>query len=137
MKKFLIPIFIFVLLGLNSSIFAQGNPIIACNPGPGFNAQLCYQQTQANQTSLGAQGIFAIMQNIGGFLLVAAGVIAGIVIIVAGLVWMSAGSNTTRTASAKAIFKNGVIGALIIFAAGVIINTIVLLASNWQEFFRP
>ncbi len=65
-----------------------------------------------------------------------AGIVAGIVIIVAGLVWVSAGNNSARVTTAKGIFKNGVIGALILFAAGLIINTIVLLATSWQTFFN-
>ena len=136
MEKYLVIGSIIVLsLTVIQYSYAQ-NPNPHCNPGVTFNAQLCYQTTTDNQNALGAQGIFAILQNIGGFLMAAAGVIAGIVIIVAGLVWVSAGSNQTRVTSAKTIFKNGVLGSLIIFAAGLIINTIVLLATQWQSFFN-
>ena len=107
-----------------------------CIPGGSFDAELCYQGTTQPNQQVGAQTIFLILQNIGGFIIAASGVIAGIVIIVSGLIYMSAGSNQTRVTTAKAVFKNGVIGAIILFAAGIIINTIILLASNWATFFN-
>lgn len=76
-----------------------------------------------------------IIRSVAGYLIVAGGIIAGIAIIASGLMYMAAGSNPQRLTSAKAIFKNGVIGALILFAAGLIVNTIILLAVNWQQFF--
>jgi hypothetical protein len=90
--------------------------------------------TSTNQTYY-ASDVIALMTSIGGFLIVAGGIVAGIVIIVSGLMYMAAGSNTARTAAAKSTFKNGIIGALILFAAGVIVNTIFFLATNWQQFF--
>ena len=82
-----------------------------------------------------ASDIVGILENIGGFLMVIAGILAGIVIVVAGIIFMSAGSDQTKVGTAKAVFKNGVIGALIIFAAGVIVNTIALLALDPFGFF--
>lgn len=76
-----------------------------------------------------------IMRSIAGYMIVAGGILAGIAIIASGLMYMGAGSNPQRLATAKGIFKNGVIGALILFAAGLIVNTIILLAVNWQGFF--
>jgi len=131
-KALKIVLVVIALVGLGGIANAQ-SPF--CIPGPNFDAQLCYLATTQPGQQIGAQTIFEIIQNIGGFIITAAGVIAGIVIVVSGLVYMSAGSNTTQLATAKAIFKNGVIGALILFAAGVIINTIILLASNWRQFF--
>ena len=100
---------------------------------------ICYEDT-TSPTGTGSatdtSEIFEILQSIGGFLLVAAGIIAGVVIIISGLVWMASGSNTARVTTAKAIFKNGIIGALIIFAAGLIINTIILIGTDWTGFFN-
>jgi len=79
--------------------------------------------------------ILDILRSIAGYLIVAGGILAAIAIIVSGIMYMMAGSNPTRLGTAKAIFKNGVIGALILFAAGLIVNTIILLAVNWQTFF--
>ncbi|OGN08795.1 MAG: hypothetical protein A2998_02825 [Candidatus Staskawiczbacteria bacterium RIFCSPLOWO2_01_FULL_37_25b] len=110
-----------------------------CIPGPAYDAKLCYEDT-TSPTGTGSatdtSEIFEILQSIGGFLLVAAGIIAGVVIIISGLVWMASGSNTARVTTAKAIFKNGIIGALIIFAAGLIINTIILIGTDWTGFFN-
>lgn len=108
---------------------------LVCKPGVGYNAQDCYDCTITFQGNIGASDIFDILMNIGGFLLVAAGVIAAIVIVISGLVYMSSGSNTSRVQTARAIFKNGVIGALIIFASGLIVSTISLLGTNWRAFF--
>ena len=76
-----------------------------------------------------------ILRSIAGYMIVAGGIMAGIAIIASGVMYMAAGSSQPRLTSAKAIFKNGVIGALILFAAGLIVNTIILLAINWQGFF--
>lgn len=92
--------------------------------------------TTLNQAGTNATSIIDIIASIGGFLIIAGAAIAGIVVVVSGLMYMSAGSNTTRATTAKAILKNGIIGALIVFAAGLIVNTITLLASNWEGFFE-
>ena len=134
MKKiFMIVLLVAVFAGFSNMANAQQSTF--CIPGPTFDAQMCYNDTANPGQQVGAGTIFEILQSIGGFLIAAAGVIAGIIIVVAGLVYMSAGSNPTRATNAKTIFKNGVIGALILFAAGIIINTIILLATNWEGFF--
>src|SRR3989344_5497084 len=79
--------------------------------------------------------VLDIVRSIAGYLIFLGGILAGIAIIVAGIMYMAAGSNLTRVSGARAIFKNGVIGALILFAAGLIVNTIILLATSWQTFF--
>ena len=79
--------------------------------------------------------VLDIVRSIAGYLIFLGGILAGIAIIVAGIMYMAAGSNPTRVSGARAIFKNGVIGALILFAAGLIVNTIILLATSWQTFF--
>lgn len=79
--------------------------------------------------------VLDIIRSVAGYMIVAGGIIAGIAIIASGLMYMAAGSSPQRLGTAKAIFKNGVIGALILFAAGLIVNTIILLAVNWQQFF--
>lgn len=126
-------VFLFVMLLLGSSGVVHADP---CIPGsPGFVSFTdCYTQT-GQQAPTGAFEIIDIARMIAGFIIAISGVVAGIVIIIAGLVWMSAGANTQRITSAKAIFKNGVIGALILFASGIIINTVILLATSWSGFF--
>lgn len=126
-KALLILALVALFMGWSNVSYAQ------CNPPYNFSG--CFRLTYSSQAPLQAITLIQVLENIGGFLIIAAGIVAGIVIIVAGLMWMSAGSNTTRLANAKALFKNGIIGALILFAAGLIIQTIILLATNWVVFF--
>jgi len=89
-----------------------------------------------NTNPANASQVVDLLGNIGGFLMIAGGIIAGIALIVSGLMYMAAGSNQTRVTSAKSIFKNGVIGALIIFGFGIIINTVMLLGTDPFGFFN-
>lgn len=134
MKKviFLVMLVVF-LLGLASESNAQ---IPECTYGNRlYDPTRCYELTTQTTNLSSSRDILDILVRIGGFLVVVASIIAGIVIIVAGLFYMSAGSDTGRLTTAKAIFKNGIIGALILFAAGTIIGTIAFLATNPWGFF--
>ena len=122
----------FVLIIWGWSSHAQ----FGCDPSaPNFRDCFINSQDVSQTGTLAGKDFLELLQNIGGFLMIAGGLIAGICIIVAGFLWISAGSDTARLATAKAVFKNGVIGALILFASGVIINTVVLFAGNWRQFF--
>ncbi|MDO8496831.1 MAG: pilin [bacterium] len=130
MKKVLLAFFLVALfLTWSNASFAQ------CVP-PNINFTDCFRQT-VTQSGQGyvASNVVEILENIGGFLMVIAAVLAGIVIVLSGVLYMSAGSNPTRAGTAKTVLKNGVIGALIMFAAGVIVNTIALLALDPFGFF--
>lgn len=80
--------------------------------------------------------LLSISENIGGFLMVLGGILAGITVIWAGVAYMTSGSDSTKVKTAKDILKAGLIGALIIFGAGGIINTIKALATNPLQFFQ-
>ncbi|OGM96328.1 MAG: hypothetical protein A3B86_04275 [Candidatus Yanofskybacteria bacterium RIFCSPHIGHO2_02_FULL_38_22b] len=77
-----------------------------------------------------------ILESVAGFLIIAGGILAGIAIIVSGVLYMMAGSDTAKVTTAKAWFKNGLIGALILFAVGLIIQTLLLIATDPFDFFR-
>lgn len=130
MKKVLLASFLVALFITWSNVsFAQ------CVP-PNLDFTDCFRISVTNSgQGYVATDVVAVLENIGGFLMIIAGVLAGIVIVVAGVVYMAAGSNQTRVGTAKAVLKNGVIGALIMFAAGIIINTIALLALDPFGFF--
>ena len=131
MKKVLLLAVVAILFfGWSSASLAQ------CTPGGFIDFVQCFRGS-VTQGGVGyvASDVILVMESIGGFLMIIAGVLAGVVIVVSGIMYMGAGSNQTRVGAAKAIFKNGVIGALIIFAAGVIINTIALLALDPFGFF--
>ncbi|MBI2064618.1 MAG: hypothetical protein HYT62_01030 [Candidatus Yanofskybacteria bacterium] len=132
MKKVMLAVVLAVLfVGWSSVSYAQ------CVPGGTVDFVSCFRSAVGIGASVPpvASDLVSLLENIGGFLIVAAGVVAGIVIIVSGIVYMSSGSDTGRLTTAKAIFKNGIVGALIIFAAGIIINTIALIALDPFGFF--
>ena len=123
MKKVFFSILVVSLfLGFYGTSYAQNNFINQ------FNAVMGSAPASGNE-------VLDIVRSVAGYLIVFGGILAGIAIIASGIMFMAAGSNTARLAAAKSIFKNGVVGALILFAAGLIINTIILLATNWQQFF--
>ncbi len=103
-----------------------------------FLPQVALAQIRAfpwNSPALDASSFVDLALGFASWLYVIAGIILGITLIWSGLTYMSAGNNSARVTTAKAIFKNGVIGALIFFAVGTIINTIELLANNPGGFF--
>lgn len=62
--------------------------------------------------------------------LIAAGVTGAIIaLVISGIMYFKAGSDS-EAKNAKAWFKNGIIGAFIILAVGVIINTIALVVTG-------
>lgn len=68
-------------------------------------------------------------------MIILGGIIAGIAVIWSGIVYVTAGSNSTRVQDAKSMLKAAIIGALILFSVGVIISTIRNFASNPNSFF--
>ena len=80
--------------------------------------------------------IILISENIGGFLMVLGGILAGIAVVWAGIAYMTSGSDSARVKAAKDILKAGIIGAAIIFGSGVIVNTIKAFAGDPLKFFK-
>ena len=67
--------------------------------------------------------------------LIAVGIILAIIsIVVSGVLYLKAGSDTTKVDKAKAWFKNGIIGAFIILGVGVIIWTVYGIVTG--QFFN-
>lgn len=95
-----------------------------------------YAQQIPTGVAVSLTDLLSISENIGGFLMVLGGILAGIAVIWAGIVYMTSGADSTRVQGAKDILKVALIGALIIFGVGVIINTVKLLASNPLKFFQ-
>lgn len=113
MKKYLIPS---ALFSLAVSARAQSIPVPTGRP-------------------ITIEELLTLGEDFGGFLLVAGSILAAIVIIATGIMYMLAGSSQQRLSSAKAMFKAGIIGALVLFSAGVIISTIQNFAENPLFFF--
>ena len=74
-----------------------------------------------------------LVARVGSFLTNFGVILALIAVIVSGIIYMKAGADTAKIASAKTWFKNVLIGALIVLAVGLIINTIANVIS--REFF--
>jgi len=70
-----------------------------------------------------------VIGKIARFLVLISAVIAVIMIVWSGVVWMTAG-DSKRVDKAKATLKNGILGALIVFGVGVIINTIAAVVTG-------
>lgn len=97
---------------------------------------LVFGQTIPTGTTITSVDILDLMQRTGGFLIAAGGILATIVIVITGFMYMLAGSNQQKVTSVKSMFKAGIIGALIIFGTGIIINTVRSLATNPLGFFQ-
>ena len=80
--------------------------------------------------------ILTILESSGGFLMIAAGILAGIIIITSGIFYLTAGSDATKVKSARDMLKAGIIGSFIIFGVGLIISTVRLIAEDPLIFFR-
>lgn len=84
---------------------------------------------------LDADDILEFVADFANYFFTFAAILMGIIIVWAGIVYMAAGSNTTKVGNAKSILKNGAIGAAIIFAIGLILATIRILVQAPQNFF--
>ena len=80
--------------------------------------------------------VLTILESLGGFLMIVAGILAGIVIIASGIFYLIAGSDATKVKSARDMLKAGIIGSFIIFGVGLIISVIRLIAEDPLSFFR-
>lgn len=130
MKKFIL---LAVILVLTFGWF--GVSYADCLP-PNVSFVNCFRTViDPTQGALTASSFIGIAERIAGFLIVIGGIIAGIVIIVSGIMYMGAGSDTGKVTAAKSVFKNGIIGAIIFFAVGLIINTIALVSYRPFDFF--
>mgnify|MGYP003393300222 CR=1 FL=1 len=76
-----------------------------------------------------------IITNIARFLIAISLVIAVIFIIWGGIKYMTAGSDATKAGDAKSTIFNGIIGALIVLAVGVILQTLSGFVTNIPGFF--
>lgn len=78
---------------------------------------------------------YDFLADFSNFLITIAAVVVGFAILWSGLVFITAGADQTKVAKAKSIFKNGLIGGIIIFAIGTIIATIEAFGLNPAGFF--
>ncbi|KKT81568.1 MAG: hypothetical protein A3B99_02780 [Candidatus Yanofskybacteria bacterium RIFCSPHIGHO2_02_FULL_44_12b] len=123
MKKILSAVWVAVLLlGVRGLALAQAtwNPPRAVVPGG---------------TSLRATDFADVLNNVALFLIFASVIIVVIFIIWAGITYTAAGADQTKVKAAKDRLKQGIIGGLIIFGIGTIIETIRIFIQNPNYFF--
>ena len=76
-----------------------------------------------------------IVEDISTYLLEIAMVVALIVIVWGGLQWIWARGEEKKVTAAKAVIKNGIYGALVILAVGLILNTLAKLVGEGNSIF--
>ena len=75
-----------------------------------------------------------LIDRIARFLIIISIVIAVIFIVWGGIMYMMAGDDTTKSGAAKTRIWNGIIGALVVLAVGVILQTLAGLVA--RTFFQ-
>lgn len=101
-----------------------------------FSVLTAHAQDVPTGVPISLDSLISISENIGGFLMVVGGILAAIAIIYSGILYLLAGSDSTKVKGAKDMLKAALIGALIIFSTGVIIDTIRIFASDPLQFFQ-
>ena len=76
-----------------------------------------------------------LITTVARFLVLISVVIAVIFIVWGGMMYMMAGDDTTKSGAAKSRIVNGVIGALVVLAVGLILQTLAGIV-NWTAFFN-
>src|SRR3989338_11386384 len=106
-------LFIVSLLLIGTIFVSNVNATNSGGFGGGGSYQSVYERSIRSSNAFILSDFESMLASIAGFLIITGGILAGIAIIVSGIIYMSAGSDSTRLTTAKAWFKNGVIGALI------------------------
>lgn len=102
--------------------------------GPSFvMAQLNAPTPPVGGNALTLTEIENIIRGLARFLIVISLVVAVVFIVWGGVLWMSARGNEDQTKNAKKTITNGVIGALVVLAVGVILQTLAGLVT--RSFF--
>ena len=86
-------------------------------------------------TALTLSDIQGLIETVARFLILISVVIAVIFIVWGGISYMSAGDDSSKSGAAKSRIVNGIIGALVVLAVGLILQTLASLV-NWTAFFN-
>jgi len=98
-------------------------------------AQLPTPTSPYGGTSLTLGDIQDLIETVARFLILISVVIAVIFIVWGGISYMSAGDDTAKSGAAKSRIVNGIIGALVVLAVGLILQTLASLV-DWTTFFN-
>lgn len=101
-------------------VLAQGLPV-PTSPYPGPAVTL--------------QDVRDVIETIARFLILVSVIVAVIFIVWGGMMYMMAGDDAAKASAAKTRIVNGIIGALVVLAVGLILQTLAGLV-NWTVFFN-
>jgi hypothetical protein len=121
MKKLILPLGLSLLL-LPVVAFAQTNET---------NWQNWLNNFVANTPLLANADLIGIVFKAIQFVLAFLGVVAVVVIIIGGFMWMTAGGDTDKVSKAKKTLIQGLIGLVIILLAYAIASFVVSLIRGW------
>ncbi|NUM25725.1 MAG: VWA domain-containing protein [Candidatus Buchananbacteria bacterium] len=110
-KKLILPI----VFGLVLGSFLVGSSVLALETGLGYGTF----------SGLGTQDLRVSVMNVVRAILGFLGVLAIVIIFYGGFIWMTAGGNADRIATAKKILTNAVIGLVIIFTSFAITSFVI------------
>ena len=79
--------------------------------------------------------IQGLIETVARFLILISVIIAVIFIVWGGMMYMMAGDDAAKAGAAKSRIVNGIIGALVVLAVGLILQTLASLV-NWTQFFN-
>ncbi|OGF18491.1 hypothetical protein A3G56_00930 [Candidatus Falkowbacteria bacterium RIFCSPLOWO2_12_FULL_45_10] len=121
MKKFLV-IFIAMLVIAPAFSFALANPVVAApldenNAWGGYSGGNINADTLQANTGLGGTDPRVIAAKVINVILGFLGIIAVVLILIGGFMWMTAAGNDDKVATAKKIMTAGIIGLVIVLAA--------------------
>ena len=119
MKKFLV-IFITMLVIAPVFSFALANPVLAIsenNAWGGYSGGNINANTLQANTGLGGTDPRVIAAKVINVILGFLGIIAVVLILIGGFMWMTAAGNDDKVATAKKIMTAGIIGLVIVLAA--------------------
>ncbi|MBI2064615.1 MAG: hypothetical protein HYT62_01015 [Candidatus Yanofskybacteria bacterium] len=98
-------------------------------------AQLPLPTSPYSGTAVTLSDIQDIIETIARFLILVSVVVAVIFIVWGGMMYMMAGDDAAKATAAKSRIVNGIIGALVVLAVGLILQTLAGLV-NWTVFFN-
>ncbi|OGN01495.1 MAG: hypothetical protein A3B91_05205 [Candidatus Yanofskybacteria bacterium RIFCSPHIGHO2_02_FULL_41_29] len=76
-----------------------------------------------------------LIETVARFLILISVVVAVIFIVWGGMMYMMAGDDVAKAGAAKSRIVNGIIGALVVLAVGLILQTLATVV-NWTVFFN-
>ena len=98
-------------------------------------AQLPVPTSPYAGTAVTLQDVRDVIETIARFLILVSVIVAVIFIVWGGMMYMMAGDDAAKATAAKSRIVNGIIGALVVLAVGLILQTLAGLV-NWTVFFN-